>query len=274
MSVPDPVTPDPRCFSIRLPRPLWIGFTAAVLTLVALGLRIGVPIYQQQVAIREIERLGGDIETRQGGPLWLRNRVGDKRRRLFDEVTRVNLMGSDVTDSALASLKMLPHLEQLRLAGRHVTDRELAYLKGLHGLQALSLEWTLVTDAGLQHVRRLTALRDLALDGTPVTDHGLAQLRGLTGLQTLSLEFTLVTASGLAHGYSRLTKDETKILEALEKPTSVEFVDLTLEDCLAFLKDRYEINIWIDRSALIDEGMLVDQPIITLKLAARTLGRC
>src|SRR5262249_61895470 len=64
--------------SIRLPRPLWIGMGAIVLVLTTIALRVGVPIYRQQVAIREIERLGGWVVTEERGPNWLRRWFGDK----------------------------------------------------------------------------------------------------------------------------------------------------------------------------------------------------
>ena len=63
--------PEPRKFSVQLPRPLWIGLTTVVLVVVAIGLRIGAPIYRQQVAIREIEVLDGSIRTEPTGPRWL-----------------------------------------------------------------------------------------------------------------------------------------------------------------------------------------------------------
>jgi len=39
-------------FSIRLPRPLWIGLLAASLVVVAAGIQFVVPIWRQQAAIR------------------------------------------------------------------------------------------------------------------------------------------------------------------------------------------------------------------------------
>jgi hypothetical protein len=50
----------------------------------------------------------------------------------------------------------------------------------------------------------------------------------------------------------------------------VEFLDLPLEDCITFLKEYHNINIWLDRATLTDEGVALDQPI-TLKLAGVTL---
>jgi hypothetical protein len=42
MPATEPVAPEPRHLSIRLPRPLWIG-VAAVIIIGAIGLLIGLP---------------------------------------------------------------------------------------------------------------------------------------------------------------------------------------------------------------------------------------
>src|SRR5258708_31333390 len=86
MATTDPITPERRRFSICLPRPLWIGMAAAVLVVLAVGSRFGVPIYRQQVAIWEIERLDGFVETIDCGPQWLRRLFGDEPLAAFDDV--------------------------------------------------------------------------------------------------------------------------------------------------------------------------------------------
>ena len=60
MSITEPhlISSEPRGPALRLPRPLWFGLAALVLVIAALGIRIGVPIYRQQAAIREIESGG------------------------------------------------------------------------------------------------------------------------------------------------------------------------------------------------------------------------
>ena len=80
-----------RRFTVQLPRPLWIGLTTVVLFGAAVGLRFGVPIYRQHVAIREIELLGGAVSTTPGGPEWQRelkvsDYIRDKSEILFDDV--------------------------------------------------------------------------------------------------------------------------------------------------------------------------------------------
>jgi hypothetical protein len=64
----------------------------------------------------------------------------------------------------------------------------------------------------------------------------------------------------------RYNPTEEKIRKSFSKPTTVEFIDLPLEDCITFLKEYHNINIWLDRPTLTDEGVALDQPV-TLKLA-------
>jgi len=73
----------------------------------------------------------------------------------------------------------------------------------------------------------------------------------------------------LTHAILREEKEgsaESRILDSLGKPTTVEFLDLPLEDALTFLREYHAINIWVDKQALSEEGVPLDQPV-TLKLA-------
>jgi hypothetical protein len=59
---------------------------------------------------------------------------------------------------------------------------------------------------------------------------------------------------------------EEKILLTFGKPTTVDFQETGLEDAINFLKDYHDINIWIDKTVLADQGVQLDTPV-TLKLA-------
>src|SRR5262245_5390231 len=78
----------------------------------------------------------------------------------------------------------------------------------------------------------------------------------------------------LSHAILRDEKDddsiEARIVRTLAKPTTVEFLDLPLEDCITFLKEYHNVNVWLDKASLSDEGVALDQPV-TLKLAGVTL---
>ena len=197
---------EPRRSSIRPPSPLWIGVAAVTVIVAGIGLRIGVPIYRQQMAIREVERLGGSVGMNPVGPEWLQRRVGSIFPALFANVLRVDLSDTDADDATLAHLEAFPHLYRLKLSRTRVTDTGLAHLEGLTELGWLNLYGTQVSDAGLVHLQRLTRIERLVLGRTAVTNAGVAHLTGLTELGWLILDDTAVTDSGLEHlkGNARL----------------------------------------------------------------------
>lgn len=53
----------------------------------------------------------------------------------------------------------------------------------------------------------------------------------------------------------------TKIESALEQPTEVSFTDNPLEEALNYLEDLHHLEILIDKQALQDEGVAIDQQI-------------
>jgi hypothetical protein len=79
--------PHPR-FAVRIPGPLWIGLAAVTAIAVAIGLRLGVPIYRHNIAIRELDRVAY-VVTAPVGYDWLRRWVDPKRMRGIDEVTEI-----------------------------------------------------------------------------------------------------------------------------------------------------------------------------------------
>src|SRR5260370_42201108 len=110
MAATEPIPPEPRRFSIRIPQPLWIGLVTAVLVVVAAGLQVIIPVWRQQRAIREIRRLGGRIVIEKGGPEWLRERVGDEHMKYFDRVVKADLTVKSVDDSTLRQVAALDNL--------------------------------------------------------------------------------------------------------------------------------------------------------------------
>ena len=177
----DPVTPEPCRFLIRLPRPLWIGLAAVVLVVVGVGLRIGVPAYRQQVAIREIERLGGRIDRPSQIPFWLSSK--GVQFEFLDKVEAVDLTGADIDDADMHFLCDFGELRDLNLWGTRVTDAGLRNIESLTNLVELDAACTQLSDAGLLHLKGLTKLKNLKLHRTRVTDAGVCELqRALPGL--------------------------------------------------------------------------------------------
>ena len=241
IQVPTPVPDESRRFSVRLPRPLWIGLLAVALVVAGTGLRVGLPIYQQHAAIREIQRAGGVVLMRPADhdwlPDWLQKWMNDRERiEVFGVPEEVDRVGPGITDAGLAQIAAFTELRCLYLgrwaddpagSGEHsgpmslfaplepqyllsdparFSNEGLAQLTGLRKLQLLDLNGTRVTDAGLAHVAGLTELRALDLHGTDITDAGLRHLRLLINLERLDLRATDTTDAGLdeLHGLVRL----------------------------------------------------------------------
>ena len=151
----------------------------------------------QRDAVAAIRKAGGTVSYswerdhgkaipggRPWAPSWLVEFIGVD---FFGHVTEVNLFGSvGPADTVLAEVGRLNQLQRLSLLSTSVTDAGLVHLKGLTNLSVLGLDGTQVTDAGLVHLGGLTKLLGLWLDGTQVTDAGLVHLKGLTNLNFLS----------------------------------------------------------------------------------------
>ena len=94
-----------------------------------------------------------------------------------NDLARLDLSRTGITDAGLKVLAKMPNLEHLDLRGTAVGDEGMRALAGLKNLETLSLYGTAVTDAGLEVLRGLPSLRRLYVGGTPVTEPGLAALR-------------------------------------------------------------------------------------------------
>ena len=182
----------------RRSRRLWwsLGIGGLLLVFVA-GLLAWWPWHRQMQFLAKVDRLGGSVRTKPVGPEWLRSIVGKEVMAGFDDVERLNLFATQITDAELAILKRLTKLKDLTLSS-NVTDDVLVNLEGLTNLESLMLSGQ-VTGAGLVHLKRLTNLEVLWLHCTEVTDDGLEHLRGLTRLRLLSLSEREVTGAGLVH---------------------------------------------------------------------------
>jgi hypothetical protein len=66
--------------------------------------------------------------------------------------------------------------------------------------------------------------------------------------------------------FPRPSPIEERLIAALDKPTTVEFVDLPLEDAITYLGEFHNISIFLDKALLKKKAIPVDEPL-TLKLA-------
>lgn len=178
----------------RFPRLFSLVVASALLIIALTALTTST---RQHAAIAEITRLGGKVQTTQGGPDWLRRLVGHRLMSIFDRATVVNLSDTETTDADLDVLTRLRGVERLALARTKVTDFGMAGIGRLTGLKALDLGGTQVTDEAMAHLDELRHLEFLYLNGTTVTDVGLVQLEQLHNLRTLAVEGTAVSEAGV-----------------------------------------------------------------------------
>src|SRR5262249_50813725 len=81
-----------------------------------------------------------------------------------------DLSNTWVTDSDLAKLARLPHLQSINLAYTRITDQGLEHLAPLQNVRVLNLYYAeSVTDEGLAHLKHWKNLEHLDLRGTKVT---------------------------------------------------------------------------------------------------------
>ncbi len=155
------------------------------------------PYRDQARAIAGFKKLGGKVQVEpiQGSALlgWL---VGDED---YVRVVDVNLERSNAVDADLEPLRTFEDLRKLRLSETAITNDGLAAIAGLKDLEFLALVNTRISDDGLRHVSGLTSLNRLYLRQTDVGDAGLVHLRPLVNLQHLSLVQTMVNGPGLKH---------------------------------------------------------------------------
>jgi hypothetical protein len=208
MAATDPMALERPRFSIRLPRPLWMGVATVLLVAATVALRVGLPIYRRQEAILEIERLGGYVHFRHEDRKVLRKSLRVRLASLFDDVTDVCLNFTPTNDASLRYVcRALPGLESLSLYNTLITDAGFADVsENQPTLRELNLGLTAITDASLPRLKALKNLRELYLEGTQVTDAGLVHIRGMPTLKVLWLNRTGLTDAGLLHvkGLTRL----------------------------------------------------------------------
>ncbi len=128
--------------------------------------------------------------TAAGGTVHYRNQLGAGQlvlgREYFGCVVGVTLRDK-ASDTLLAHVGHLNHLEHLILNGSPITDVGLEKLQSLTALTQLQLDGTQITDAGLVHLRALSELRWLSLVNTKVSDSGLPLLARQVSIESLQL---------------------------------------------------------------------------------------
>ncbi|MFN8582947.1 MAG: c-type cytochrome domain-containing protein, partial [Gemmatimonadaceae bacterium] len=130
----------------------------------------------------EVDPVAEDLSLLQVTAVNIRSAFNDEwLRRLLpvsEQITWLDLSGTQVTDAGLVTLARMPNLTRLSLGNTTVGDAGLQHLAGLAHLEYLNLYGTRVSDSGLGALRALVGLRVLYISGTQVTLGGQASLQG------------------------------------------------------------------------------------------------
>lgn len=187
-------------FGWPMPRMRWLVLAALLLTLAAVGLGVGVPLYRQHTLIQRIETLGGTV-YQTPGPYWLRECIGDEGMRLVDEISGIRFLPDEETftsRTSRANRGLVLIVGYPFTSGPTIDDATLVCLTALDDLISLHLDTTNISDAGLRHIAHLTTLEALTLKGTDVSDESIPLLITFGGLQQLDIRGTQISESGAA----------------------------------------------------------------------------
>lgn len=157
-----------------------------------------------------------------------------------DEVSRLELAGTAVTDAQLQRVAKLKNLERLDLQDTKITAQGLKHLAGLKKMALLELRPQQLSDANLRVLREIgllhtvsladenfpyqrpkspAAVESFSLWGSPVTDAGLKELADMKNLTWIDLRDTQITDIGLKElaGMTKLRYlllENTKVTDA------------------------------------------------------------
>jgi hypothetical protein len=81
--------------------------------------------------------------------------------RNLSDIEYLSVGGDSITDCAIAYVKNLRALKELRLQGTRVGDEGMAQLVDLPRLEVLDVDMTRVTDAAIPHISRMRSLTEL-----------------------------------------------------------------------------------------------------------------
>jgi hypothetical protein len=89
---------------------------------------------------------------------------------LFSKVSKLSLVGSNITDDGLYHISKMVNLRHLILQQTPIAGTGLAYLTTLPHLEQLNISKTMIDDAGILHILKMPALKKIYLNRTQVSE--------------------------------------------------------------------------------------------------------
>lgn len=95
------------------------------------------PYQRQRAAVVVVQKAGGHVTSRPGGPKWMRDVFGEEN---FQDVVLVDLGGADFDPSLMDDLLRFRQLQTLVVSGKRFSDEELRRIASLPSLRNLLLD--------------------------------------------------------------------------------------------------------------------------------------
>lgn len=95
----------------------------------------------------------------------------------FARISAISFSNCDIDDDAVVGIERLDNLNRLQLDGSLVSDKIVPRLLHLRKLYSLRLEATLITDSGFEQLAQLPELTSLSVEGTQVTEEAVDRFK-------------------------------------------------------------------------------------------------
>lgn len=155
----------------------------------------------------------------------------------MDQLERLALSQTHVTDSALEVVGRLPALRELDLFFcEHITDSGASMLRQATRLERLNVRGTKISDSGVKFLAELRNLRQLDIGITEISDATVELLEVLPTLETLSIGGNRVSEVGISSLRSLKRLRHLDLSGAQETDSgiwAVDITDLNLKDLVA-----------------------------------------
>ena len=211
----------------------WIGATAAVMALLAIGIysfvsrdtssvtpssdvaaakspeaskpitdppEVEARIQPRTVVFPKDRPVGRVMMRERGDPNYFGSNIGPAQGPVMvPEGQELGLFVNNFHPGDIAFLEAFGsnELDYLMLVHAALTDDDVKYIEHLSGLKFLLFEYCDLSDVGLRSFQGFVNLDFLGLGGTKITDDGLATLSSLTRLEGLSVGGTRITDRGI-----------------------------------------------------------------------------
>lgn len=177
----------------------WIADLGGTFETDAQGRVVGVNLRSSWISDFELKQLGtlNSVERLDLSHTRITD-IGFKDLKALTNVRDLNLYYAEqVGDAVLTVARGWQNLRRLNLRGTKITDAGVAQLEEHPSLEAIDVGFSLFTDGGFEPLTTIPNLKELACGGNKVTDVGLNSLRLMPGLRKLDLSGAQRTDSGL-----------------------------------------------------------------------------